>query len=87
MNNQSEIPANLRIFVTGSGVNMSGDSAFHGVIIAPYGKFSASGGSQIYGAVMASDVKTSGNASFHYDEALATTDLNLAGSTQPFLGG
>ena len=87
--NQSSTPANLRIFVTGSSVNYSGNSDFYGVLLAPDAQVNISGQAHYYGTVIGDEVVVSDQkqGGFHYDEALATMNLIPSSPGQPFLGG
>jgi len=87
--NQSSTPANLRIFVTGSSVNYSGNSDFYGVLLAPDAQVNISGAAHYYGTVTGDEVVVSGQGlgGFHYDEALSTTNLIASSPGQAFLGG
>ncbi len=65
------IPANLIIKVVGSyDVKVSGTSSFYGGIYAPQSEIVISGTDGVFGAVAGDEVKLSGGANLHYDEAI-----------------
>ncbi len=59
------LPGNLN-------VNLSGGTAFTGLIYAPEARLTLSGGSVVYGASISESVFGSGGFSFHYDESLGS---------------
>jgi Tfp pilus assembly protein PilX len=63
-------PPNLKLFVQGASVSISGNGNFYGAVYAPTAAFSHSGNGQLFGAVVSRSVSDSGNAAIHYDEAL-----------------
>jgi hypothetical protein len=60
-------------------ITITGSSQWSGVIYAPYGNVQLTGNGAVCGSVVAKDITLSGNAQFHYDEALASL-----GGTSPF---
>ncbi|MFH5804452.1 TadG family pilus assembly protein [Alienimonas sp. DA493] len=70
--NSSQIPGNLRIFMTGGPVRFAGSSDSHMVIYAPDSEVVITGDSGFYGAVVGKTLSLEGGGSVHYDE-----DLNL----------
>ncbi len=76
----SSIPANLKIYVTGtSAVSVSGNSSMIGVIYAPRSSVDLGGTGGIYGAVVGNAVTVSGNGKIHYDEDLASIGASTGG--------
>jgi len=75
--NESQVPANLRIFAVGNNVSeikLHGNGALHGVIYAPNSEVNLRGGGHsgaAFGAIVAESIRVNGNYSFHYDEDLA----------------
>ncbi len=61
---------NLTIMMTGGVANITFGSPFHGVLYAPSTDVTISGDADVYGAVVALDLKITGNATGHYDESL-----------------
>ncbi len=56
-------------------IKVNGGAGFAGAIYAPNAEISFSGGGHIFGAAVGGKVNVSGNAQFHYDEALGETGL------------
>lgn len=71
-NNVVSLPTNLRLYVQGIQVNMSGNAKFYGAIYAPNAQVNMSGNSKIYGSVVGRWVNCSGNNDIYFDEALKT---------------
>ncbi len=63
-------------------INLSGNAAFYGAINAPYATFYPRGTPDIYGAVVAGEIKINGNPAFHYDEALGRIGMGDNGYYQ-----
>jgi hypothetical protein len=85
--NDTNLAINVSIWGTkpsGStqSISVRGSTAFNATIYAPNGDVSISGGSVIYGAVIARSVTLTGE--FHYDVRLATTAV--AGGPNPGVG-
>lgn len=70
--NQSQIPGNFIIRSSTSGTfTYTGTADFYGAVFAPNAEFKQSGNSAFFGAFVARRVtKLTGDAVFHYDEAL-----------------
>ncbi|HEX2852096.1 MAG TPA: hypothetical protein VHO24_02575 [Opitutaceae bacterium] len=64
---------------TGQNFDVVGNGTLRGVIYAPNAAVSIHGNGDVMGSVVARDITLTGNAAFHYDEALAET-----GATAPF---
>ena len=60
----------LTINMTGGVANITFGSPFYGVLYAPDTDVTVSGNADVYGAVVAEDLKITGNAIGHYDESL-----------------
>ena len=60
---------------TNTKLDYSGGSAFVGTVNAPQAAFKLSGGSGMFGACILDTFTSSGGASVHYDEGLATPGL------------
>lgn len=56
---------------TSQQINIVGSSQFSGVVYAPQGNVRIVGNGAVCGSVVANNIDLSGNAQFHYDEALA----------------
>jgi hypothetical protein len=61
---------NLTIMMTGGVANITYGNPFYGVLYAPDSYVTISGDADIYGAVVAADLRITGNAIGHYDESL-----------------
>jgi hypothetical protein len=63
-----------------TSLSLSGNSAFTGVIYAPYADFTLGGGGStpydFVGASVTGTVRLNGHYNFHYDESLAGLDIN-----------
>ncbi len=64
-------PADLIIYYTGSAIKLAGQASFSGAIYAPSATVTMSGQADIYGSIVCGSNVDSGQASVHYDEALA----------------
>lgn len=64
-------PGDLIIYYTGSSIMLAGQASFSGAIYAPSATITMSGQSDIYGSIVCGSAVNSGQASIHYDEALA----------------
>ncbi len=63
----------------GQNFQIAGNGSLKGVVYAPNGDVTLNGNGDIMGSVVARSIRLTGNAAFHYDEALAERDSN-----QPF---
>jgi Flp pilus assembly protein TadG/cytoskeletal protein CcmA (bactofilin family) len=70
VNTTSSKAENLTINMTGGVANITFGSPFHGVLYAPDTNVTISGDADVYGAVVANDLRITGNAMGHYDESL-----------------
>ena len=66
-------PSSLGIYSTGSDVNLSGQSAYYGTIYAPAASVTLTGQTDLYGAIVCGSSVDTGQASIHFDLALADT--------------
>jgi hypothetical protein len=64
-------PANLGIYATGNDINLSGQSAYYGTVYAPNATVTLTGQTDLYGAIVCGSSVDAGQASIHYDLALA----------------
>jgi hypothetical protein len=74
VNNRSRLPSNLSIISCGPNTqawSLSGGSDGYFTVYAPNNKVSLTGGSPVFGAIMAGEFVSSGGAPVHYDRALA----------------
>jgi hypothetical protein len=71
--NSTGAPASLGIYSTGSDVNLSGQSAYYGTIYAPAASVTLTGQTDLYGAIVCGSSVDTGQASIHFDLALADT--------------
>jgi Flp pilus assembly protein TadG len=70
--NDTQIPNNLQIMMTGSTARVAARVDFYGVLYAPNSAVTVDGGAQWYGAAVGRTLLANGTGDFHYDE-----DLNL----------
>jgi Flp pilus assembly protein TadG len=70
VNTVSSKAEDLTILMTGGVAAITFGTAFHGVLYAPDSDVTVSGDADIYGAVVANNLKITGNALGHYDESL-----------------
>lgn len=79
-NNQSDRAQNVIINGVGNGhtVAVSGNGTFIGVINAPGDAITDSGNGAYVGALIGNTLTVTGNASFHYDEALNANGSSIA---------
>jgi hypothetical protein len=74
VNNRSKLASNLSIISCGPNTqawSLSGGSDGYFTVYAPNNKVSLTGGSPVFGAIMAGEFVSSGGAPVHYDRALA----------------
>ena len=62
--------------VAGQDIAIVGSGALAAVIYAPNGDVTVNGNGDVMGSIVARSIKLTGNAAFHYDEALADRDSN-----------
>ncbi len=65
--NATQDPGNLIIYSTGPTLNITGDAGFYGAVIAPNTTVAFTGGSQIYGTVLAGFLELRGDTEIHVD--------------------
>ncbi|HZL87728.1 MAG TPA: pilus assembly protein TadG-related protein [Pirellulaceae bacterium] len=70
VNNLTEKADSLTILMTGGVASITFGSPFYGVLYAPDTDVTISGDADVYGAVVANNLKVTGNALGHYDESL-----------------
>jgi hypothetical protein len=70
VNNVTNKAENLTINMTGGVAAITFGSPFYGVLYAPDTDVTISGDADVYGAVVADDLRITGNAIGHYDESL-----------------
>lgn len=71
---EAQAPAKLQIYgtnPTSQTVSISGNGAISAVVYAPTADVSFVGNALVLGSVVANNITCTGNANFHYDEALA----------------
>lgn len=74
-------PATFQIWGTntslgGQDLQIAGNGALVGVVYAPNAAVKINGNGDVMGSVVAQTITLTGNAAFHYDEALAQSDRN-----------
>ncbi|HUG92270.1 MAG TPA: TadG family pilus assembly protein [Planctomycetaceae bacterium] len=70
MANDTQIPGDLKILMTGGTARIIGNTDFHAVVYAPHTDVTITGTGSLYGAVVARNLIQEGNGSMHYDENL-----------------
>lgn len=70
--NQTQLPANMQIFVGEGPVNIQGGHQLHASIYAPEADVNMANGSGFFGSVIGKTFSTAGGAGLHYDESLST---------------
>lgn len=70
VNNNTAIPSNLQIMMTGGAAHVTSNNAFHGLLYAPNTAVTIDGASDLYGAVVGRTLTITGSGSVHYDESL-----------------
>jgi hypothetical protein len=68
--NDTRIPGNLKILMTGGTARLTGNIDFHAVIYAPNTDVTITGTGSLYGAVVGKTLDMRGTGDIHYDEAL-----------------
>ena len=68
--NDTSKAENLTIMMTGGVANITYGNPFYGVLYAPSTDVTISGDADVYGAVVAENLRVTGNALGHYDESL-----------------
>ena len=68
--NDTGIPGNLKILMTGGTARLTGNIDFHAVIYAPNTDVTITGTGSLYGAVVGKTLDMRGTGDVHYDEAL-----------------
>jgi len=81
LNNDTELPSNLRILATSGRITLAGSKKFHGVIYAPNSRVEVAGNADIYGAIVGKDLRIVGSATAHFDEALTLREVTLPSRT------
>lgn len=76
VSNPNARPGTLLIYgtnttTTGQAVHLAGNGALKAVVYAPEGDVKINGNGDVMGSVVARTITLTGNADFHYDEALA----------------
>lgn len=70
--NSSQIPGDMRVFMTGGTARIAGSSENHMVLYAPETDVEITGGGAFHGAAVGKTLTVTGDGGVHYDE-----DLNL----------
>lgn len=80
--NSSSSPVTFQLWATGTGVQtieLAGNGALKGIVYAPNANVKINGNGDVMGSIVANNITVTGNAAFHYDEALANW-----GGTNPY---
>jgi hypothetical protein len=72
--NSTQIPNNLRIFMTGGTAKVNAGVDWYGLLYAPDTEVSINGNADIFGAVVGRVLETSGTADIHFDLSLTLGD-------------
>jgi hypothetical protein len=70
MANLTLLPKNLQLFPMGSKCDISGGSAFYGVVYGPTAKVDRSSSASFFGAIVAGQLVMSGSGGIHADQSL-----------------
>jgi hypothetical protein len=71
--NVTQIAENLKLYIRGPNVTLSGTSAFFGALIAPTATINNLGDLTAFGVVLADELRVAGDVLFHVDEGLVFT--------------
>jgi len=71
--NSTQLPNNLKIFMTGGFAEVTASVAFYGTVYAPNTQVTLSGSAQFYGAFVGQTLYVTGTGDIHYDENLDFT--------------
>jgi hypothetical protein len=82
MGNGNVQPITLQVYGTsksasGQVIHLAGNGALKSAVYAPNAEVRLNGNGDMMGAVVARDIKLTGNAAFHYDEALAAEGTGM----------
>ena len=77
VNNNTQVPSNLKIYSTGGDIDITSDNNFHGVIYAPHSDISVGGTADYFGSIVGLTLKMHGDAEAHYDESLMLSEVAL----------
>lgn len=72
--NQTQLPNNLRILMTGGTADVTSNVDFYGVVYAPNTAVTVAGSGQFYGAAVGRTLEVTGTGDVHYDENLDLSD-------------
>jgi hypothetical protein len=84
INNNSKISSSVRLYTSStssSAVTLDGGNLSYLTVYAPLGTVSLSGGTDFYGAIVASTFADTGGVNLHYDQALAGTDYTVSNAS------
>lgn len=70
VNNNSQLPSNLQIYMTGGSAELTSENDFYGVIYGPNTDIRLAGSADWYGGTVGKTLTFTGSGSAHYDEAL-----------------
>lgn len=77
VNNSTQLPANLKILMTGGTAQVTSGNDFYGVIYAPNTSVTVDGSSDLYGAVVGKTLTITGSGAGHYDESLELAEAEF----------
>lgn len=87
VNNNTQDPNNLQIYMTGGTANITSSNPFHGVIYAPNTPILLAGDSHFYGACVGKTLTITGTSFGHYDTELELEEVQLPLRTALVDGG
>ncbi|MEX0711633.1 MAG: TadE/TadG family type IV pilus assembly protein [Pirellulales bacterium] len=70
VNNNTQLPSNLRILMTGGTADVTSNNDFHGLIYGPNTEITVSGDADLFGGVVGRTLTMTGTGAVHYDESL-----------------
>jgi hypothetical protein len=77
VNNFTQIPANLKILMTGGTASVTSNNNFFGVIYAPNTPVIVDGSSDYFGAIVGKTLTITGSGAGHYDESLQMDEIEF----------
>jgi Flp pilus assembly protein TadG len=77
VNNNSRVPGNLEILMTGGTALVTSENAFYGVIYAPNTDVTIDGSADLFGAVVGKTLTLTGTGQGHYDESLDLEEIEF----------
>ena len=77
VNNNTQIPSNLKFLMTQGTANVTSNNDFHGVIYGPNTNIRLDGDSDLFGVVVGKTLTATGSGAAHYDESLDLDEVDF----------